>query len=275
MIKKSKNTNQPLAGAEFTLYDSNETAILTNLVTDASDEILVTGLTPGTYRFIETKAPAGYELDPTPHDVVIEKNQADAEQLVLINERLKPFLVHEVDDESGEALKDATFELQGAQGKRVARFKTDKKGEARIPNLVSGEYTLIETQAPVGYLLDSEPRIIRLKSGGEAVVRVTVTNTIDPDYEFEDEDTPGGSGDPKDPSNPKDTTQPDDPKTPHVPSGGTDTPNDDGTRLSNSGGLPQTGESEPFSTQPIRFLLAVFGILLLSLNRRKKSQREG
>ncbi|MCQ4089135.1 hypothetical protein NOM72_00760 [Exiguobacterium sp. LL15] len=35
-------------------------------------------------------------------------------------------------------------------------------------------------QAPIGYLLDSEQCIIRLKSGREAVVRVTITNTIDP-----------------------------------------------------------------------------------------------
>ncbi|WP_214859243.1 SpaA isopeptide-forming pilin-related protein [Exiguobacterium sp. s161] len=275
LIKKDGTDESLLSGAEFKLLDSNERTVRDRLVTNDSGEILVTGLTPGTYRFIETKAPAGYELDTTPHDVVIDKNQADMEQLILFNERLKTLIVQKVDDESGEALKDATFELQDAQGKRVTRVTTNEKGEARISNLVSGEYTLIETQAPVGYLLDSEPRTIRLKSGGEAVVRVTITNTIDPDYEFEDEDTPGGSGDPKDPSNPKDTTQPDDPKTPHKPNGGTDTPNDDGTRPSNSSGLPQTGESEPFSTQPIGFLLAAFGILLLSLNRRKKSQREG
>lgn len=275
LIKKDGTDESLLSGAEFKLLDSNERTVRDRLVTNDSGEILVTGLTPGTYRFIETKAPAGYELDATPHDVVIDKNQADMEQLILLNERLKTLIVQKVDDESGEALKGAMFELQDAQGKRVTRITTNEKGEARIPNLVSGEYTLIETQAPVGYLLDSEPRTIRLKSGGEAIVRVTITNTIDPDYEFEDEDTPGGSGDPKDPSNPKDTTQPDDPKTPHKPNGGTDTPNDDGTRPSNSGGLPQTGESEPFSTQPIGFLLAAFGVLLLSLNRRKKSQREG
>lgn len=272
LVKKDGADGKLLADATFRLLDANGKVMRENLVTDASGEVAVTGLVPGEYTFIETQAPQGYELDRTPHVVTIKKNQSKIEELVVLNERLKTLIVQKVDEDSGEALKDAEFVLTDADGKRIARLKTDESGESRVPNLSSGEYTLVETKAPTGYLLSQTPRVIRLEKNGEAVIRITVMNTIDPDYEFEDNDTPGGSGNPKDPQDPKDPQGPKeshDPKTPSQPSDGTDTPNDYGTKASQNGGLPQTGETEPFNSSLLGILLAACGILLLFLGRRK------
>ncbi|WP_432228215.1 MSCRAMM family protein [Enterococcus faecalis] len=64
--KLSKETNQILAGAEFKLVTKDGTVIEENLVTDKNGHIQVTGLAPGDYQFVETKAPEGYVLDETP-----------------------------------------------------------------------------------------------------------------------------------------------------------------------------------------------------------------
>ena len=48
-----------LAGAEFTLYNSNGAAVHKNLVTGNDGTITVTGLDWGSYYFEETKAPNG------------------------------------------------------------------------------------------------------------------------------------------------------------------------------------------------------------------------
>lgn len=74
ILNKVDEESKPLEGAEFQLYVyDNETNKTTSLyseqtfVTDANGQIAVTGLPKGHYAFVETKAPAGYGLDPTPH----------------------------------------------------------------------------------------------------------------------------------------------------------------------------------------------------------------
>lgn len=67
-----------LAGAEFELLDSNGGIVFENLKTDMDGKIVVFGLMPGQYQFIETKAPEGYVLDSTPVAFDIEIGENDA-----------------------------------------------------------------------------------------------------------------------------------------------------------------------------------------------------
>ena len=46
----------------------------TGLVTDQNGKIIVNDLKPGTYQFVETKAPFGHELDETPVTFAIPFN---------------------------------------------------------------------------------------------------------------------------------------------------------------------------------------------------------
>ena len=65
--------NGLLAGAEFTLYsDANcTTAVAAPYTTLADGAIVFTGLDQGTYYLKETKAPNGYQIDKTAHEIVI------------------------------------------------------------------------------------------------------------------------------------------------------------------------------------------------------------
>lgn len=62
-----------LAGAVFTLYDSNKIAVAT-MTTDASGEITFTGLKYGTYYIKEVTAPTDYILDTTEYKVVVNSD---------------------------------------------------------------------------------------------------------------------------------------------------------------------------------------------------------
>lgn len=71
------NIDKPLANAEFTLTETvaeGETPRVYTAKTDASGYLEIKGLDAGTYTLVETKAPSGYTLDPTPITVVISAN---------------------------------------------------------------------------------------------------------------------------------------------------------------------------------------------------------
>ena len=66
------NAGQPLAEVVFALQDATGKTLQTGLVTDTEGKIMVEGLKPGNYQFVETEAPFGYDLDATPIPFVID-----------------------------------------------------------------------------------------------------------------------------------------------------------------------------------------------------------
>lgn len=93
LLRKLDDNDKPLSGATFsfekkTYVDNAENQsdkellkdnvgyykwdlVNASLVTDSNGFIAVEGLPLGDYRFIEKKAPAGYVLDETPHEVTV------------------------------------------------------------------------------------------------------------------------------------------------------------------------------------------------------------
>ncbi|EKK5253797.1 hypothetical protein PN658_002590, partial [Enterococcus faecalis] len=80
--KVDANTGTVLENAVFELQDNQGSVIKTNLTTDSSGTITVGDLLPGKYKFVEIKAPEGYELDATPVEFEIVKNQQKPISLV-------------------------------------------------------------------------------------------------------------------------------------------------------------------------------------------------
>ncbi|EUJ23676.1 collagen adhesion protein [Listeria grandensis FSL F6-0971] len=77
------NPSVPLAGAKFELHDSDGEVLFTDMSTDINGEIVISGLIPGRYYFIETEAPNGYVLDSTPVSFDIEIGENDTQVQVI------------------------------------------------------------------------------------------------------------------------------------------------------------------------------------------------
>src|SRR5699024_12157764 len=86
LIKTDAATGDLLADAEFKLVDADGEVVVENLSTNADGEIVIDDLFLGNYQLIETKAPAGYELDETQTDVQITEDETVVEKDTMHNQ---------------------------------------------------------------------------------------------------------------------------------------------------------------------------------------------
>ncbi|WP_439444146.1 MSCRAMM family protein [Listeria aquatica] len=178
LTKTDDKTGKALQGAEFELQDETGKHLKQGLTTDSSGKLAVTGLTPGNYQFVETKAPTDYELDPTPVKFTIQKGQIGAVQVNMQN-KLTPgsVLLTKTDAETGKVLQGAKFKLQDQSGKTLYQeLTTDSSGQLTVNDLAPGNYQFVETTAPVGYKLDSTPVRFVIEKSQRKVVKVSITN---------------------------------------------------------------------------------------------------
>lgn len=75
-------------------------------------------------------------------------------------------------DENKKPLPGAVFEVFNGNQQVMGMITADKNGVAELGNLELGTYTVKEVKAPVGYVLDSNPKTFEVKTGEVAVVEM-------------------------------------------------------------------------------------------------------
>ncbi|WP_282926116.1 VaFE repeat-containing surface-anchored protein [Helcococcus kunzii] len=204
MLKKQNQNGKALEGAEFTVKYYNEILTSTKgktpvrtwkFKTDKKGAIQFnenwkisgpelfkdqSGATIGligTYEFIETKAPKGYILDPTPvlayvkeqgaenpgtvYNMPIVKNESAEKELKLVK----------IDSETGKQIAQSgvTFNILDKDMKKLtiggeSEFKTNDKGIVTLKEKVlPGIYYIKEIKAPSGYYLDPNGKAIKIE----------------------------------------------------------------------------------------------------------------
>jgi uncharacterized surface anchored protein len=210
LIKVDKdNPEIHLENAEFKLLDEKGNTVKEQLHTDGEGRIIVEDLAPGSYTFVETKAPAGYELDDKAINVTVEKGQKEAAVVTAVNELTTGSVVLEkVDaDNDEQKLKGAVFKLVNAKGDVVnEKLITDEQGQIKVDGLKPGNYQFIETKAPAGYQLDDTPIMFTIETAQKEPAVVTATNVLEP--------APDKPEEPKEPEQPTNGETPKDPEQP-------------------------------------------------------------
>ncbi|EHT4843730.1 collagen binding domain-containing protein, partial [Listeria monocytogenes] len=179
LTKKDSASDEVLADAEFELQNAAGSKLKEKLTTAASGNIEITDLAPGDYKLIETKAPAGYQLDATPVHFTIDFNQSEAAKVSKTNTaKTGTVVLTKKDSATNAKLADATFELRNEGGTVVREnLVTDDNGEISVADLAPGDYKLIETKAPTGYQLDAAPVRFTIDFNQTEAAKVSKTNT--------------------------------------------------------------------------------------------------
>ncbi|WP_208587601.1 isopeptide-forming domain-containing fimbrial protein, partial [Gracilibacillus suaedae] len=173
-LTKTGEGGELLQGAQFTLLNEAGLEIETGLTTDENGILLVEDLLPGSYEFVETQAPEGYQLDETPIPFEIEFAQQERIELTKENEYVRGSVELTKTGEDGNTLEGVVFELQNAEGKTLQEdLVTNENGVLLIEDLKPGNYQLVETATIAGYELDNTPIPFEIEFGPTEVTEVS------------------------------------------------------------------------------------------------------
>ncbi|WP_270243902.1 SpaA isopeptide-forming pilin-related protein [Lactococcus lactis] len=177
---KQDNEGQPLSGAVFKIVDKAGKTIQANLTSGKDGKVVVDGLAPGEYSFVETKAPTGYILNTIPVDFTISAEEEGQPSLIIASDNFVNYqgsaqLIKK--DSEGQPLAGAIFKVVDKNGKTVKEGLTsDKGGKVSIDDLAPGEYSFVETKAPTGYILNTIPTPFTILAESEGQPRLVVAS---------------------------------------------------------------------------------------------------
>ncbi|QKS72620.1 LPXTG cell wall anchor domain-containing protein [Paenalkalicoccus suaedae] len=181
IIKVDRETEEALAGAEFTLADEDGNVIEYGITTDETGRATIKELRPGTYKLVETSAPDHYEENETVHTITIPFDPEDEIEYTVENDIiLGGVKLTKVDEgNSRRVLQNAVFNILDEEGEVVrSNLTTNSDGVILVDDLRPGNYSFVETRAPGGYVLDRTPKPFTVEKSQEALVEITATNRL-------------------------------------------------------------------------------------------------
>lgn len=185
IVRKDESTQEPLAGAEFTLY-RDDGSVVARGVTNLRGELDFDGLTPdASYTLRETDPPAGY---PPVKPQEVQAVQEPEPTVVKNTVTLVSCTITKTDADTATLLSGATFGLYDTadcSGTPLQSKTTDADGTCTFDNLNPYlDYWVREIQPPEGYLASDTIHTLNLSA--EQDIRLSISNTKD--------STSGGDG---------------------------------------------------------------------------------
>ena len=172
--KVDADTGAGLSGAWFRVRYLGGTSgtggtVIGEYQTSTNGNILVTGLSAGTYVVEEISAPNGYVLDAAAQTAYISGKEQDVVTLTFTNSKYGSLLIKKVDSVTGKPLSDVQFYVTDSSGAVIGSgngyFVTDSAGTILISDILPGTTLVVkETRTVSGYVLDDTPQTVKVQA---------------------------------------------------------------------------------------------------------------
>ncbi|MDT8715087.1 hypothetical protein IAI10_00135 [Clostridium sp. 19966] len=176
ITKTDASTLEPVAGAEVAVYTGNGVQVGTAGVTGADGTVEFDNLPYGDYYYIETKAPEGYLLNTDKHPFSISENGFILQDTFSDTKITGGIKILKLDATSNKPVAGATVTVYTSTGQVVGKGVegvTGADGTVEFDNLSYGDYYYMETEAPEGYLLNTDKHPFSIREDG-----VVLTDTF-------------------------------------------------------------------------------------------------
>ena len=181
-------TGDPIKGAKFQVWygsNSTETGELNDLGVYYSDEngqFSLNAVKDGWYRVTELEPASGYSIkDPASQECFVEAGKGKT--LTFENTPLSALVVWKCDSVTGQAVKNAVFQLQflggtsGTGGTVIGTYKTSENGSFTVTGLEAGTYLCEELSSDSTHIIDSAPQTAYISGEEQAVVQLYFGNS--------------------------------------------------------------------------------------------------
>lgn len=166
IVKTDDESNNALKGVKFNVkYDNNSN--IGDFVTNAQGIITINNLKPGKVIITEKSTLESYVIDTTPQEVTLK--YGESKTVNIYNQHKKGNLViQKVDaDNHSVVLQNITFKVFDSSNNLIATLKTNSQGIARLDNINTGRYKIVETTTNEFYNLNTEEKFIDVKCSTE------------------------------------------------------------------------------------------------------------
>ena len=162
--KTAGGTTTGLAGARFSIYFNGQ--IVGSDITNAQGEIYVENAATGLWSFVETSAPDGFCVDPTPKSVYVDVSEGDREYSVAAtNYELPDMKIIKRDAMSGKPIAGAVFSVKSVTGSYSTSVTTGTDGSATLSAIPAGVYVVREESVPEPYIVTNTEQTVALRPG--------------------------------------------------------------------------------------------------------------
>lgn len=181
-------TGDPLKGAKFHVtYASNETESgeindLGCFYSDETGQFKLSNLKDGWYKITEVESVPGYSVkEPATQEVFIKAGESKT--LTFENTPLSALVVYKYDSVTGEAIKNAVFQVKyltgtsGTGGTVIGTYKSSANGSFTVTGLKAGTYIVEELASDSGHVIDTAPQTAYISGKEQDVVELYFGNS--------------------------------------------------------------------------------------------------
>ena len=162
--KTAGGTTTGLAGARFSIYFNGQ--IVGSDITNAQGEIYVENAATGLWSFVETAAPDGFCVDPTPKSVYVDVSEGDREYSVTAtNYKLPDMKIYKTDAQTGAPIPGTVFSIKSVTGSYSTSVTTGTDGSATLSAIPAGVYVVREESVPEPYIVTNTEQTVALRPG--------------------------------------------------------------------------------------------------------------
>ena len=162
--KTAGGTTTGLAGARFSIYFNGQ--IVGSDITNAQGEIYVEDAATGLWSFVETSAPDGFCVDPTPKSVYVDVTEGDREYTVAAVNYEKPDMkIIKRDAMSGKPIAGTVLSVKSVTSSYSTSVTTGTDGSATLSAIPAGVYVVREESVPEPYIVTNTEQTVALRPG--------------------------------------------------------------------------------------------------------------